>query len=84
MKKLIDARELIENLKTTDPEIYKEIKENTITVEKEWGGARQNAGRKKLVEGKVLKFTKRLTDIEVKFINYARAHNINYEDLMQG
>ena len=44
----------------------------------------KNSGRKSAVTGKLLKFTKRLTDEEVKFINYAREHNINYNDLMQG
>lgn len=73
MRKFLSSQEILE--------IENEVNK---TIESHRGGARQNAGRKKLVEGKVLKFTKRLTDIEVKFINYARAHNINYEDLMQG
>ncbi len=49
-----------------------------------WGGARKNSGRKPADESKVLKFTKRLTEKEKQFIEYARAHNINYDDLMQG
>ena len=48
-----------------------------------WGGVRENSGRK-TITGKVLKFTKRVTEEESKFIDYARKHNINYEDLMQG
>ncbi len=48
-----------------------------------WGGVRENSGRKP-ISGKVLKFTKRVTAEEAKFIDYARKHNINYEDLMEG
>lgn len=84
MKKLTNAKDLIENLKTTDIETYNEIKENTANIAKKWGGKRINSGRKHTVGDKLLKFTKRLSDIEVKFIEYARAHKINYEDLMQG
>ncbi len=47
-----------------------------------WGGKRAGAGRKP--KGEVLQFTRRLTEKENKFIDYARAHNINYDDLMQG
>ena len=49
-----------------------------------WGGARINAGRKAKPKTQVLQFTKRLTQKEAMFIDYARAHNINYDDLMQG
>lgn len=49
-----------------------------------WGGARVNSGRKTVIEGKVLNFTKRVTEKEAQFIDYARKHNINYDDLMQG
>ena len=49
-----------------------------------WGGARSNSGRKTKDPSKVLKFTKRLTEKENDFTNYARAHNLNYDDLMQG
>ncbi len=51
-------------------------------AKKIWGGARANAGRKP--KGEVLSFTKRLSEKESRFIDYARAHNINYDDLMQG
>lgn len=49
-----------------------------------WGGSRVNSGRKTVIEGKVLNFTKRVTEKEAQFIDYARKHNINYDDLMQG
>lgn len=49
-----------------------------------WGGARANSGRKTKPKGELLSFTKRLTEKEIRFIDYARAHNINYDDLMQG
>lgn len=67
----------------------KEADEIRKNVQKEvekykWGGARKNSGRKTIDESKVLKFTKRLSEKEALFIDYARAHNINYDDLMQG
>lgn len=49
-----------------------------------WGGVRPNSGRKTVIKGQVLKFTKRVTEQESKFIDYAREHHINYDDLMQG
>lgn len=52
------------------------------TVNK-WGGVRANSGRKR-VTGQVLDFTKRLTEKEARFIDYAREHNINFDDLMEG
>ncbi len=48
-----------------------------------WGGSRKNSGRKKITSN-VLKFTKRVTEKEAQFIDYARKHHINYDDLMQG
>ena len=48
-----------------------------------WGGVRKNSGRKR-VTGQILDFTKRLTEKEARFIDYAREHNIDVEDLMQG
>lgn len=50
---------------------------------KKWGGSRKNSGRKTVISGKVLNFTKRVTEKEAQFIDYARSHNINYDDLMQ-
>ena len=84
MKKLINAKDLIENLKTTDIKTYNEIKENTRQAAKTWGGKRENSGRKPIESGKVLKFTKRLSEKEAQFIDYARKHNLDYDDLMQG
>ena len=49
-----------------------------------WGGKRAGAGRKPKGKGEVLEFNRRLTAKENQFIYYARAHNINYDDLMQG
>lgn len=47
------------------------------------GGKRENSGRPRTTAN-VLKITKRLTEEEARFIEYARAHHINYEDLMEG
>jgi len=80
-KKIITNEDLILQLSQERQEkIAKEVEANV----KKWGGTRKNSGRKSAVTGKLLKFTKRLTDEEVKFIDYAREHNINYNDLMQG
>ena len=75
---------------TTTQDLIKRLPEErqdkiNIEVQKniaKWGGVRENSGRK-LITGKVLKFTKRLTEEEVKFIDYARKHNLDYNNLMQ-
>ena len=69
----------------------------TIITKKEWedlsgekyyketfkhGGKRKGAGRKPKT-GVVLKFQVRLSAKEKEFINYAREHNLNYDELMQ-
>ena len=46
------------------------------------GGKRKGAGRKPKT-GLVLKFQVRLSEKEKEFINYARSHNLNYDELMQ-
>ncbi len=77
---------------TTNDDIIKSLsQERQARIEKmaaeeiaKWGGARENSGRKTVIKGKVLNFTKRLTEKEAQFIDYARQHNINYDDLMQG
>lgn len=79
-KKIITNEDLINSLSLErQAKINREVEVNI----KKWGGARENSGRKMIV-GKVLKFTKRLTEEEVKFIDYARKHHLNYDDLMQG
>lgn len=71
-------------IKSLPPERQAKIQAETLKILKEhgWGGARANSGRK-TATGKVLKFTKRLSEDEVRFINYAREHHINYDDLMR-
>lgn len=82
MKRLKTNDDLMKELLTPEEqqEVYAEV-EKTVA---KWGGARSNSGRKTKDPSKVLKFTKRLTEKENDFINYARAHNLNYDDLMQG
>ena len=76
----ITNEDLIKSLsKERQAEINAEVEKNIA----KWGGARENSGRK-CITGKVLKFTKRLTEQEAKFIDYARKHHLNYEELMQG
>lgn len=79
--KPIELKDVMKEFLTQEEinEIETEIKEKRTR-----GGARENSGRKPAVKGSILKFTKRLTDKEVKFIEYARSRNINYDDLMQG
>ncbi len=76
-------KQIMKELKNTDIESYKEIKESTEEFKKTRGGARANAGRKRLRDVS-LTFTIRVDAEEKEFINYAREHNINYKDLMQG
>ncbi len=80
MRNRITTDDLINQL---PPERRQKVLDN---VEKEilkWGGKRANAGRKPKT-GTVLEFRMRVSEKEKEFINYARAHNINYDDLMQG
>ena len=46
------------------------------------GGKRAGAGRKP-TNGIVLAFQIRVSEKEKEFINYARSHNLNYDELMQ-
>ena len=48
------------------------------------GGKRAGAGRKKASPDNVLKFQVRVSAKEKEFLNYARFHNLNYDELMQG
>ena len=47
------------------------------------GGRREGAGRKP-TNGVVLKFQVRVSEKEKEFLKYARSHNLNYDELMQG
>ena len=77
--KVITNDDIINLLPEDEQAEIKKLIEQDI---KKWGGARKNSGRKPST-GKVLKFTKRLTEDEVRFINYAREHHLNFDDLMQ-
>ena len=85
MKKIITTDDIL-NDRTLFTE--KQAEKIKADIEKKagkcWGGNRNGAGRKSKQEGEVLKFTKRLTQKEVSFIDYARSHNLNYDELMQG
>lgn len=48
------------------------------------GGKRAGAGRKKAAPDNVLKFQVRVSVKEKEFLHYARLHNLNYDELMQG
>ena len=47
-------------------------------------GKRASAGRKPKNPNNVLVFQMKVSDSEREFLYYAREHNINYKDLMQG
>ena len=47
------------------------------------GGRREGAGRKP-TNGVVLKFQVRVSEKEKEFLNYARMHHLDYDELMQG
>ena len=85
MVKRITTEDILNDRTLFTKEEADEIRANVQKeVEKyKWGGARKNSGRKALDDSKVLKFTKRLSEKEALFIDYARKHNINYDDLMQ-
>lgn len=72
--------EIIAKLPLEDQEKIRKMVNKDIA---KWGGIRKNSGRK-TITGKVLKFTKKLTEEEAKFIDYARSNNLNYDELMQG
>ena len=79
--KIITNEDIINNLSQDRKDKINKIVENNIS---KWGGCRENSGRKTIVKGKLLKFTKRVTEDEAKFIDYARLHNIDYNELMEG
>ena len=84
MRNRITTKELIKQRfsKEKAEEIFSDA-ENEINKIK-WGGSREGSGRKAKPKGEVLQFTKRLTQKEVNFIDYARSHHLNYDELMQG
>lgn len=59
------------------------IIENSDQEIAKWGGKRKGAGRKP-VNGVVLEFRINVSKQEKEFIQYARKHHVNYEELMQG
>ncbi len=82
-KKIKTNDDLIKELLSVDEQnkLYCEIEKEVKSIR---GGARAGAGRKKKDSNNVLKFQVRVTEKEKMFLNYARSHNLNYDDLMQG
>jgi hypothetical protein len=81
MRNRITTEDLINEM---PPDSQERIRKEVAKTVAKWGGKRENSGRKPESKNNVLQFTKRLNEKEVQFIDYARAHNINYDDLMQG
>ncbi len=95
-KNLIYVKDNNGYVKGIHPEEMKS--EYTIITREEWeeesgekyyketygrGGKRKGAGRKPST-GVVLKFQIRVSEKEKEFIQYARSHNLDYDNLMQG
>lgn len=83
MRNKITTEDLIKNRfnKEESTKIFEEIEKEVEEIK--WGGKRAGAGRKP-ANGVVLSFQIRVSEKEKEFINYARLHNLNYDDLMQG
>ena len=75
--------DLINELLSLDEqkELQEEIEKEVKSIR---GGARVGAGRKKKDSDNILQFQVRVSKREKEFLKYARAHNLNYDDLMQG
>ena len=76
-QKFEKAAELRDTEKALREKFEKEVKSTR-------GGARVGAGRKKKDSDNILQFQVRVSKREKEFLKYARAHNLNYDDLMQG
>ena len=83
MRNKITTEELIKKRfsKQEATEIFEEIKQEVEEIK--WGGKRSGAGRKPS-NGIVLCFQMRVSEKEKEFLNFARMHNLNYDELMQG
>lgn len=81
--KIITNDDVIAMLPEEEQKAIKAEVEAIIAEYKGRGGKRENSGRPRTT-AKVLKLTKRLTEEEARFIDYARKHHINYDDLMEG
>ena len=81
--KIVTNDDLIKMLPEDEQKQIHAEAEAIISKYKGRGGKRENSGRPRTA-AKILKFTKRLTEDEARFIDYAREHHINYDDLMQG
>lgn len=83
MDKLKTNDDLIKELLTPEEqtELYNEVDQE---VKKYRGGYREGSGRKKKNPDNILQFQMRVTGKEKQFIKYARAHNFDYDQLMEG
>lgn len=80
MRNKVTTEDLIAQLPYESAE---RVRENIRKNIEKWGGKRQNAGRKPKT-GVVLEFRMRVSEKEKEFLDYARSHNLNYDELMQG
>lgn len=82
MRNKVTTKDLINEYFTPEEarQIHKEVAEEVERIR--WGGKRKNAGRKPKT-GIILEFRVRVSEKEKQFLDYARSHNLNYDDLMQ-
>lgn len=83
MNNEITTKDLINNRLSKDDakKLFEEAEEEIKIIK--WGGKRKGAGRKPKT-GEVLEFRVRLSEKEKQFIDYAREHHLDYDELMQG
>lgn len=77
-------KQYMQELKEKDPELYKEIIEESnkeIEELRQWGGKRPNAGRKKLADRVAInKRIKKDTVILIK--DYSKTHNVSENEAL--
>ncbi len=80
MNKIVTNDDLINAL---SEERQKNINNEVAKTIAKWGGKREGAGRKPKSDN-VLELRIRVSKKEKEFIDYARNHKLNFDDLMEG
>lgn len=80
MKKLTNARDILEKTKNKTPEAYKEIMNEVERKKQDFllhGGRRENAGRKKSLYPKITCSFSLPDEIVIVLENYSKEHNLS-------
>ena len=80
-KKRITTEDVMKILFT--PEEAQEVYQEAEQLINKWGGKRENSGRRTKT-GTVLKLCVKVSEKEKEFLEYARSHNLDYDQLMRG